>query len=129
MCFVVFCGVLRVFCDILRVFCECFVSVSQYFYKSHKTHEKHRQTHWKTQKNYNTLVYCGRFLRAKNRDCVTLCILSYCKKHLLQNICKTPQNTAKHSQNAKQPQHVFCEILSHNTAKRTQNAPKKTKRS
>jgi len=37
----------------------------------------------------------------------------YCTKHLSQNICKTPQNTAKQSQNA------FCEITSQNKHRKT----------
>ena len=72
MCFVVFCGVLRVFCDVLRVFCvlRCFASVLQHFHKTHKKDPKNIEKHWKTKKTHNTLVYCGRFSRAKNFDCI-----------------------------------------------------------
>jgi len=113
MCFVVFCGVLRVFCDVLRVFCgvlRVFCSIS-HFHKTPKTLEKHRKK-WKTKKTHNTLVYCGRFPRAKNFDCIAQNTFHKTSaKHR-----KTPQNTAKQSQNA------FCEITSQNTAKQTQNA-------
>jgi len=106
MCFVVFCGVLRVFCDVLQVLCECFVSVLQYFHKTRKKHAKNIETHLNknTHKthNTNTLVYCGRFPRAKNRDCIAQ--NTFHNKHL-QNIS---QNTAKHSQNTKQSQNAFC---------------------
>jgi len=33
-------------------------------------HKKNIEIHWKTQKTHNTLVYCGHFPRAKNRDCI-----------------------------------------------------------
>jgi len=68
----------------------------QYFHKTHKTPEKHR----KTLKNTKTSQYARvlwEFSKSKK-------IRLYCTKHLSQNICKTPQNTAKQSQNA------FCEI-------------------
>jgi len=92
MCFVVFCGVLRVFCDVLRVFCvlRCFASVLQYFHKTHKTKtpEKHR----KTLENTENSQY-ARVLRAFSKSKK---IRLYCTKHFSQNICKTPQNSAKH---------------------------------
>jgi len=65
----------------------------------------------------HTLVYCGRFQRAKNFDCISQNTFHKTSaKHR-----KTPQNTAKQSQNA------FCEITSQNTVKQTQNAQKSYK--
>jgi len=59
-------------------------------------------------------VYCGRFTKAKNRDCIAQ---NTFEKHL--------QNTAKHRKTlAKQSQNAFCEITPQNTAKRTQTAQK-----
>jgi len=115
MCFVVFCGVLRVFCDVLRVFCGvlrvCSISTK------HTKHPKNIEKHWNTKKTHNTLVYCGSFPRAKKFDCIAQNTFhKISAKHR-----KTPQNTAKQSQNA------FCEITSQNTAKRTQNARKRHK--
>jgi len=113
MCFVVFCGVLRVFCGVLRVFC----GVLRVFCSIPTKHTKHPKNikkfwKWKTQKRHNTLVYCGRFPRAKNFDCIAQNTFhKTAAKHR-----KTPQNTAKQSQNA------LCEITSQNTSKRTQNA-------
>jgi len=100
----VFCGVLRVF----RCFAgglRWFASVLQYF---HKTPEKHRKTLENTKNSQYARVLRAFSKSQKNR--------LYCRKHFSQNICKTPQNTAKQSQNA------FCEITSQNTAKQTQNA-------
>ena len=85
-CFVVFCGcfvdVLRVFCGVLRVVCSIFAK--------HTKHPKKLETHWKTKKTHNTLVYCGSFPRAKKFDCIAQ------NTFQSQNICKIPQNTAKH---------------------------------
>jgi len=63
-------------------------------------------------------VYCGRFQRAKKFDCIAQNTFHKTfAKHR-----KTPQHTAKQSQNA------FCEIRSQkNTAKQTQNAQKSHK--
>jgi len=62
-------------------------------------------------------MYCGRFQRAKNFDCIAQNTFHKTSaKHR-----KTPQNTAKQSQNA------FCEITSQNNAKQTQNAQKSHK--
>jgi len=62
-------------------------------------------------------VYCGRFQRVKNFECIAQNTFHKTSaKHR-----KTPQNTAKQSQNA------FCAITSQNTAKQTQNAQKVTK--
>jgi len=105
----VFCGVLWCFAGVLWCFAgvlRCFASVLQYFHKTHKTPEKHRKT-LKTQKTHNTLVYCGRFQRAKKIDCIAQNTFHKTSaKHR-----KTPQNAAKLSQNA------FCEITSQNTVK------------
>jgi len=107
-CFVVFCGVLWCVADVMR----CFASVLQYFHKTHKAPKKHRKTLKNTKNSQYARVlriaYCGRFQRAKQFDCI-----------IAQNIFhktsakhrKTPQNTAKQSQNE------FCEITSQNTAK------------
>jgi len=89
MCFVVFCGVLRVFCDVLRVFCgvlRVFCSIST----KHTKHPKNIEKHWKTPKTHNTLVYCGSFPRAKKSTVLhkTPFTKHNCLKHL--------QNTAKH---------------------------------
>ena len=75
-----------------------------------------KHTRQQSQKTHNnTLVYCGRFPRAKKIDCIAQNTFhKTSSKH-----CKTPQNTAKQSQNA------FCEITSQNTAKRKQNARKR----
>jgi len=62
-------------------------------------------------------VYCGSFPREKNFDCIA--INTFHKTSAKHR--KTPQNTAKQSQNA------FCEITSQDTAKRTQNAQKRHK--
>jgi len=90
MCFVVFCGVLRVFCDVLRVFCgvlRVFCSIST----KHTKHPKNIEKHWKTRKTHNTLVYCGRFPRAKNFDCIAQNTFHKTSaKHR-----KTPQNSHK----------------------------------
>jgi len=88
-----FCGVLRVFCGVLRVFCgvlRVFCSIST----KHTKHPKNIKKHSKTpkEKTHNTLVYCGRFQRAKKIDCIAQNTVY----KRLQNICKTPQNTAKH---------------------------------
>jgi len=124
MCFVVFCGVLWCFAGVLWCFAgvlRCFASVLQYFHKTHKTPEKHR----KTLKNTKNSQY-ARVLRAfsKSKKIRLYCVLHKTPftKHL-QNTAKrkTPQNTAKQSQNA------FCEITSQNTAKQTQNAQKSHK--
>jgi len=90
MCFVVFCGVLRVFCDVLRVFCgvlRVFCSISTKHTK-HPKNEKHR----KTLENTKNSQY-ARVLRAFSKSQK---IRLYCTKHFSQNICKTPQNSAKH---------------------------------
>ena len=84
-----FCGVLWCFAGVLWSFAgvlQCFASVLQYFHKTHKTPEKHRKT-LKTHRKL-TIRRCiaGVFKEPKNR--------LYCTKHLSQNICKTPQNTA-----------------------------------
>jgi len=92
------------FAGVLR----CFASVLQHFHKTHKTPEKHRIT----LENTKNSQY-ARVLRAISKSQK---FRLYCTKHFSQNICKTPQNTAKQSQN------VFCEITSQNTAKLTQNA-------
>ena len=98
------------FAGVLR----CFASVLLYFHKTHKTPEKHRKTLKNRKKTHNTLVYCGRFQRAKKFDCIAQNTFHKTSaKHR-----KTPQNTAKQSQNA------FCEITSQNTAKQTQNSQK-----
>jgi len=117
MCFLVFCVVLRVFCDVLRVFCGvlrvfCSISTKQ------TKHPKNIEKHWKTQKTHNMLVYCGSFPRAKKIDSIAAqnTFHKTSAKHR-----KTPQNTAKQSQNA------FCKITSQNTAKCTQNARKRHK--
>ena len=103
-CFVVFCGCFVVFCGCFAVFCECFAVVPQNTQNARKTSkntEKHKKTH-------NTLVYCGRFQRATKIDCIAQNTFHKTSaKHR-----KTPQNTAKRSQNA------FCEITSQNTAKK-----------
>jgi len=125
MCFVVFCGVLRVFCDVLRVFCgvlRVFCSI-QYFHKTktHKTPEKHRKTLENT-KNSQYACVLRDFLKSRK-------IRLYCTKHFSQNICKTPQNAKRKTpQNtAKKSQNAFCEITPQNTAKRTRNARKRHK--
>ena len=97
---------MRVFCGVLRVFC----SIST----KHTKHPKNIEKHLKTQKNSQY----ARVLRAFSKSQK---FRLYCTKHLSQNICKTPQNTAKQSQNA------FCENTSQNIAKQTQNAQKVTK--
>jgi len=84
-CFAVFCGVLR-----------CFVCVfSAFFTKQHKTDQKIYKMH-KTNKirvvQYSAIWCCASFSHSEN----------VYKKHsqntskTLQNIRKTPQNTAKH---------------------------------
>ena len=112
-CFVVFCGVLRVFCGVLQVFCgvlRVFCSIST----KHTKHPKNIEKYRKTQKTHNTLVYRGRLQRAKKFGRIAQNTFhKTSSKHR-----KTPQNTAKQSQNA------FCEITSQNTAKQTQNAQK-----
>jgi len=90
MCFVVFCGVLRVFCGVLRVFCgvlRVFRSISTKHTK-HLKNEKHRKTLKNTKNSQYARVLPAFADSKKNR--------LYCTKHLSQNICKTPQNTAKH---------------------------------
>jgi len=99
MCFVVFCGcldVLRVVCGGLQVFC----SIST-------KHPKNIEKLWKTRKTHNTLVYCGRFPRAKKIDCIaenTFHKTSAKHRKTLQNSHKTrfvklrrktPQNKRK----------------------------------
>jgi len=109
-CFVVFCGCFVMFCGCFAVFCECFAEFPQN--TQNTKHPKNIEKHWKTRKTHNMLVYCGRFPRAKNFDCIAQnTVHKTSAKHR-----KTPQNTAKQSQNA------FCEITSQNTAKQTQNA-------
>jgi len=85
-CFVVFCGYFVVFCGCFAVFCD---SVLQYFHKTHKTPEKHQKT-LKIKKNsqYTRVLRACLELESKTNRL-------YCTKHLSQNICKTPQNTAK----------------------------------
>jgi len=88
-CFVVFYGVLRVFCGVLRVFCgvlRVFCSIST----KHTKHPKNIETH--VLKNTKNSQY-ARVLRAFSKSKK---FRMYCTKHLSQNICKTPQNTAKH---------------------------------
>jgi len=98
------------FCGCFAVFCECFAEFPQN--TQNTKHPKNIEKHWKTRKTHNMLVYCGRFPRAKNFDCIAQnTVHKTSAKHR-----KTPQNTAKQSQNA------FCEITSQNTAKQTQNA-------
>jgi len=78
----------------------------QHFHKTHKTPEKHR----KTLENKKNSQY-ARVLRAFSKSQK---FRLYCTKHFSQKYAKhrkTPQNTAKQSQNA------FCEITSQNTAK------------
>jgi len=65
----------------------CFASVLQYFHKTHKTPEKHR----KTLENTKNSQY-ARVLRAFSKSQK---FRLYCTKHFSQNICKTPQNSAK----------------------------------
>ena len=108
-----FCGCFVVFCGCCAVLCECFAVFPQNTQNTRKTSkntEKHKKTH-------NTLVYCGRFQRVKNFHCIAQnTFYKTSAKHR-----KTPQNTAKESQNA------YCEITSQNTTKQTQNAQKVTK--
>jgi len=93
MCFVVFCGVLWCFAGVLWCFAgvlRCFASVLQYFHKTHKTPEKHRKT-LKITKNSQyarVLRIAGVFKDQK--------ISTVLHKTPFTNICKTPQNTAKH---------------------------------
>ena len=96
-CGVLWCFVLRVFCGVLRVFfafCECFASVLRYFHKTHETHKKTLETTKKLTIHNTLVVYC--VLRAFSKSQKSRL---YCTKHISQNICKTPQNTAKHSHN------------------------------
>jgi len=54
-------------------------------------HPKNIEKHWKTQKTHNTLVYCGRFPRAKIFDCIAQNTFHKTfEKHR-----KTPQNGHK----------------------------------
>ena len=112
-CFVVFCGCFVMFCGCFAVFCECFAVFPQNTRNTRKT--KNIEKHWKTRKTHNTLVYCGRFPRAKKFDCIAQNTFHKTSaKHR-----KTPQNTAKQFSNTVS-QNAFCEITSQNTAK--QNA-------
>jgi len=108
------------------VFCEWFVSVLQYFHKNTQNTRKTQniETHWNTQKNHNTLVYCGRFQRAKNRDCIA-------QNTFHKTTADHLQNTAKHRKTlAKQSQKKICEITSQNTLQNARKTPKNvTKRS
>jgi len=81
------CGVLRVFCDVLRVFLRCFASVLRYFHKTHKIPENHRKSLENT-KNSQYARVLREFSKSKT-------FRLYCTEHLLQNICKTPQNSHK----------------------------------
>jgi len=116
----VFCGVLwcfaRVFCDILRVFYECFASVLQYFSTKHTKHTKNIEYTLENTKNSQYARVMRAFFSSEPQIATVL------HKTDFTNICKTPQNTAKHSQIAKQSQNAFFEITSQNTANRTQNA-------
>ena len=124
MYFVVFCGVLKsfagvlwCFAGVLRVFCECFAVFLQNTQNARKTSKNTgitQKTH-NTKYNTNTLMYCGRFPRTVNFDCIAQ--NSFHKTSAKHR--KTPQNTAKQSQDA------FCGITSQNTAKRKQNAQKR----
>jgi len=92
-CFVVFCGVLRCFvvcCGCYAVFCECFAVFPQNTQSTQKTSkntEKHKKLTIRS-----CIAYC--VLRAFSESKTIR--LYYCTKYLSQNICKTPQNTAKH---------------------------------
>jgi len=93
MCFMVFCGVLRVFCDVFRVFCgvlRVFCSISISTNKKHTKHPKNIERHWKHKKNSQYARVLREFSKSKKNHPL------YCTKHLSQNICKTPQNTAKY---------------------------------
>jgi len=93
MCFVVFCGILRVFCGVLWVcVLRCFASVLQYFHKTHKTPEKHR----KALENTKNSQY-ARVLREFSKSTK---FRLYCTKHLSQNICKTSAKHRKTPQNS-----------------------------
>jgi len=95
MCFVVFCGCFVMFCGCFAVFCECFGSI----FTKHK-HTKHPKTSKNTLENKKNSQY-ARVLRefskrAKNFDCIAQNTFHKTSaKHR-----KTPQNTAKQSQNA-----------------------------
>jgi len=94
MCFVVFCGVLRVFCDVLRVFCgvlRVFCSIPT----KHTKHPKNIEKHWKTRKTHNTLVYCGSFPRAKKIDCIAQNTFHRTSAQRTAKQRKTPQNSHK----------------------------------
>jgi len=130
----VFCGVLWCFAGVLWCFAgvlRCFASVLQYFHKTHKTpaksvllllltiYKKHRKKTLKNTKNSQYARVLRAFSKRKSKkiDCVAQNTFHKTSaKHR-----KTPQNTAKQSQNA------FCEITSQNTAKQTQNAQKSHK--
>jgi len=96
----VFCGCFVVFCGCFAVFCEYFAVLVL---------PQNTQNTRKTSKNtgkqekltiHNTLLYCGSFPRAKKIDCIAQNTFHKTSaKHR-----KTPQNTAKQSQNA------FCEL-------------------
>jgi len=120
MCFVVFCGVLCfvVFCGCFVVFCGCFAVFCQCFAVFPQNTQNTRNTS-KILKNTKNAQY-ARVLRAFSK---IKKIRLYCTKHFSQNICKTPQNTAK------LPQNAFCEITSQNTAKKRKTLKKVTKRS
>jgi len=93
MCFVVFCGVLRVFCDVLRVFCD----VLRVFCSISTKYTKHPKTSENTEKHENSQY--ARVLRAfiKSQKFRLYCTKHYFTKHL-QNTAKlrkTPQNGHK----------------------------------
>jgi len=83
-CFVVFRGCFVMFCGCFAVFCEYFAVFPQNTQNTRKTSKNTRK-----QEKLTTIRSCiaGVFQEQKNR--------LYCTKHLSQNICKTPQNTAK----------------------------------
>jgi len=91
----VFCGVLWCFAGVLAIVTfsagvlRCFASVLQYFHKTHKTPEKHR-TILENTKN-------SQYARALREFSKSQKFRLYYAKHLSQNICKTPQNTASNS--------------------------------
>jgi len=93
-CFVVFCGCFVVFSGCFAVFCECFAVFPQ---NTQNTRETSKNTENNT-KTHNTLVYCGRFQRAKNFDCIaqnTFHKTSAKHRKTVSKHRKTPQNGHK----------------------------------
>ena len=99
------------------MFCECFAVFPQNTQNTRKTSKNTVENTKNLAQHARVSVYCRSFPRAKKFDCIAQNTFHKTSaKHR-----KTPQNTAKQSQNA------FCEITSQNTAKCTQNARKRHK--